>query len=400
MHLLVLGAGEVGRNIALAASKQPSVSGITVADRDLQAALRVAQEIGAGAVDVDVTDESAMSKLLASVDIVGSSVGPATRLGVPVLRQVIAAGKAFVDVCDDPEPTLEMLALDEDAQKAGVTAIVGCGASPGIANLLAVEAASRLDRVDRLVTAWGNGSADDDDDIGDVSAAIEHWVEQVSFPVPVWRGGTLRHIVPLEPLDVQYPGIGKVSTRVVGHPEAVTLPRRFTGLTECVNVMDFSSYVFASLERVAEQVRSRKLTVRGGAEMLVRMLGGGSERMTVGEAASYAINESRDALAGKKWLPPLCAIAEGVRGGRRVIVGASLNGHVPGGMGRITAVPAAIGIELIANRSANWSGVRATEDALESHSFFSLLRPHLRTIEGKPLSPDDQPVTIVEDIDQ
>jgi saccharopine dehydrogenase-like NADP-dependent oxidoreductase len=398
MHLLVLGAGEVGRNIAFAAAKQPSVTNITVADRNIDAARHAAHDIKAGAVEVDVSDEQAMSKLLASVDIVGSSVGPATRFGVPILRQAIAAGKAFVDVCDDPEPTLEMLGLDKQAKAAGVTAIVGCGASPGISNLLAVEAASRLEGVDRIITSWGEGDDSDDSGISGVSAAVEHWVEQISFPIPVWREGALRHVVPLEHVEVFYPGVGKVIARSVGHPEAVTLPRRFTDVRECVNAMDFSSYVFVALERVAEQVRSKKKTIREGAEMLARMLGKGEEGLTFGDAAAYAVNTSKDVLSGKLSLPGLCAVAEGVRGGRKTIIGASLNGYIPGGMGPVTAVPAAIGIEMIASRTVEWSGVRAPEDALEPHGFFDLLRKHMLNLEGRPLTADEKTVIVVEDV--
>ena len=57
-----------------------------------------------------------------------------------MLRAAIRAGCHYVDVCDDWEPTLEMLALDTEARAAGVTAVIGLGASPGITNLLAVQA--------------------------------------------------------------------------------------------------------------------------------------------------------------------------------------------------------------------------------------------------------------------
>ena len=43
--------------------------------------------------------------------VVMNTVGPFFRFGVPILTAAIDAGTDYIDVCDDWEPTLEMLAL-------------------------------------------------------------------------------------------------------------------------------------------------------------------------------------------------------------------------------------------------------------------------------------------------
>ncbi|MBW2087346.1 MAG: saccharopine dehydrogenase, partial [Deltaproteobacteria bacterium] len=53
----------------------------------------------------------------------------------------------YIDINDDWEPTLDMLKLDEEARQAGITAIIGMGASPGVSNLLAVKAMSLFDTI-------------------------------------------------------------------------------------------------------------------------------------------------------------------------------------------------------------------------------------------------------------
>ena len=72
-----------------------------------------------------------------------------------ILEAVIQARKPYVDICDDWNPTLDLINMNQNAKNAGITAIIGIGASPGITNLMAVIACSMLDEVDDLITAWG-----------------------------------------------------------------------------------------------------------------------------------------------------------------------------------------------------------------------------------------------------
>ncbi|NWM25162.1 saccharopine dehydrogenase, partial [Escherichia coli] len=69
---------------------------------------------------IDIEDAAVLGGILRQHDIVVSTVGPASRFAVPLLRQVVAAGCHFVDVTDDPLPTLDMLAFDIAAGAAGV----------------------------------------------------------------------------------------------------------------------------------------------------------------------------------------------------------------------------------------------------------------------------------------
>src|SRR5699024_7025273 len=112
----------------------------------------------------DVTDADALHAAVQATDVVLNSAGPFFRFGVPILRAAIDNGKHYCDICDDFQPTLDMLALHEQAVQQGVTAIIGLGASPGISNLLAAKAALALDQVDTLITAWKlSGAANVDD---------------------------------------------------------------------------------------------------------------------------------------------------------------------------------------------------------------------------------------------
>ncbi|QOW23111.1 hypothetical protein [Novilysobacter avium] len=56
---------------------------------------------------------------------------------MPILKSAIEAGCHYVVICDDAQPTVDMLDLHEQASQAGIVALVGCGVSPGTLNVLA-----------------------------------------------------------------------------------------------------------------------------------------------------------------------------------------------------------------------------------------------------------------------
>lgn len=391
MKLFVIGAGSVGSHIASTAAILEPFSQIVVGDLNAQRAAAVAAIAGGSSVRLDATDHDALVAAMRSADVVVSAIGPATRFGLSTLRAAIAAGRPYAEISDDPYPTLEMLKLNAAAQAAGVTAILGLGASPGIASMLAVDAGSRLDEVNRILTGWGTGGSDEDSDDNEfslnveVSAALEHWVEQASGTIPVLRGGEIVETAPLARVTVDYPGIGQVVTRTIGHPEPITLKRRFPELRESLNVMDFPSFIFRSLEKAAKTVDQSGST-RKGAELLLELFSGDTKGgLFSRKSMSYVWHETLDKLSRKHWLPPLWAIAEGSAGGRPARVAASLSGVIRGGTGRLTGVPAAVAVSMLATGDvACGSGVHTIETALTPDRFFSKLAPFIEGANGKP----------------
>lgn len=387
MKLLVLGAGIVGSHIVQTAAAMPVFSAITVADRVKHRADEVAARFGATAVTVDAADPASLADPMRAADLVISAIGPATRFGVSTLRAAIQARRNFIDITDDPHPTLEMLNLDAEARAAGVTAIIGAGASPGISNMLAVAAGRELDRVGTLLTGWGSGGRELDDDAMDdgANAALQHWVEQCSGTIPALVDGRIAEVLPLQPLVVDYPGIGRVTGRTVGHPEPVTLARRFPELRHAANVMDFSDFVFDSLQAAATAVNAGASHAEG-ARLLVERFGMAASDGSFAVLARLALQGLRDAVAPKAWLPPLWALAEGERDGRPARVGAALAGHVPGGMGPMTGVPATVVAMLLASGAiAAPPGVHTLETGVDPDRFFAALQPFLRDEDGHPV---------------
>lgn len=106
---------------------------IVVAEKRYDAACEMAEALDperVKAVSIDVEDEAGIGKVIEGSTVVLNCIGPFYRFGPPVLRAVIESGINYVDVCDDLDATEAMLAMNDNAKKAGVSALIGMGNSP------------------------------------------------------------------------------------------------------------------------------------------------------------------------------------------------------------------------------------------------------------------------------
>lgn len=367
MRIVVLGgAGEMGQIAVRTAAELPFVGEIVVADRNFTGAEVVAaQSRNARAVPVDLRDRDGLAAVIAGVDVVINASGPFFELGVPVLEAVIEAGANYLDICDDWEPTLDMLALDGRARERGVTAVLGIGASPGLTNLLAVKAASALDVTHELLTGWCIDDLSGEETAKmaqrtEPSAATIHWMQQLSGKIRVQKDGEPKLVKPLQRREIAFPGLGRIAAWTVGHPEAVTLPRTVVGLRSCVNVMTCSDEkTFWGLKLLQGLVDTGVFSIREAARELERS------------------DEKGGAAKSKpfKNLPGLFGWAEGLKDGRPVVSAAWLRGLPAGGMGGTTGVPLGLALHLFAGETRPRSGVLTPEEAIAPDWFFNLLAP-------------------------
>ncbi|WP_189282133.1 saccharopine dehydrogenase family protein, partial [Streptomyces atratus] len=316
MRILALGGpGAMGAVAVRVAAGLPNVTEIVVADKRREAAQGLVHRLaGAGgapmrALQVDVTDDTALRTALADTDFVLNTVGPYYRFGLTVLRAAIATGTHYLDICDDWEPTLQMLDLDEEARAAGVCAVVGMGASPGVSNLLAARAVQHLDHVQDLYTAWpvdvpGTDGQDDEQILGpdgQPSAAAVHWMEQISGRVAVVSNGQLVHRRPLLPVTLTLSAQHSGTAYTVGHPEPVTLHRSYRPTGEAANLMVITPGTLAYLDVLRRDIDAGKLTNETAATDLAK-----PSVSRVLRATTSAIS-----LKGPRTLPPFFAAATG-----------------------------------------------------------------------------------------
>jgi len=129
MQIAILGAGMVGRAMAIDLSKKYQVSSFDLSKESLQILSNKSKSITT--VQADLSDYGSYPALLAKFDYVITAV-PGF-MGYKTLEAVINAKKNVVDISFFPEDALQ---LTELAKKNNVTAIVDCGVAPGMSNLI------------------------------------------------------------------------------------------------------------------------------------------------------------------------------------------------------------------------------------------------------------------------
>ncbi len=358
--VIVGGAGAMGRWAVRAIARLGSVERLLIADIDLARAEKVAAEVGGPcvAVALDATDTAAMRAVFADCDVVLNTMGPFSLFARPILEAAIDSDCHYLDIDDDWESTVEAFELNERAAERGLVVVKGIGGSPGFSNLAALVAARRLDDVETLLTGWSMGGAvlEDEPDYpatDGAGAATEHWLIQISGTIRAWRDGGERDLTPLEPVEFDYPGLGRVRGFTVGHPEAVTLPRYVAGLTTALNITSGPDWIFDHARTVAAEFDAGAVSLAEGAHQLEN-------------PPRPAERAPRDPL-GQVW-----TVAVGTRAGRRTAVSVQPKAMPPGKMGGGTGVALAVGLELLNRGKITTTGVNAPEGAIDPEDFFAL----------------------------
>lgn len=370
MKVLCLGAGGMGSLAAETIAGFKEIERITVADLYHEAAYRVVDKCRgkAAACSVNVEDRESLTGLMEGHDVVVNCVGPFFRFGPPVLECAISAGIGYFDICDDPGPTQEMLEMSKAAEDAGITAVVGLGASPGITNVLSSKVSRIFTRMTELHAAWNiEESGDGREDVLEYSAAIVHWMRQISGNIIECRAGKLEEVKPLEPVDLYYPGRGKRKVWTVGHPEPVAFARSYPGIhrSSCYMVMPES--IASEFKKLSARIDDGSFTLEEAAHQLVCMSKDGSLVRRWAGALAHAFDGP--------CLPLLFVVGRGEIKGRNATVAATISAF-PEGMARMTAIPLAIGVHQFAQGRIGRKGVSTPEEALDADAFFRELAPY------------------------
>lgn len=380
-RIVVLGgAGEMGREAVRLLVERLDAGRVVVADRDEHGAGEISRHLAsAGAtttvesVGVDVSDQRSLAACLDGADVVLNAVGPFSRFGVGTLRATIAAGAAYLDICDDWGPTQELLALDAEARAAGVVAIVGMGASPGLTNLMAVQACAGMTQVDDLVVTWPldvpagetTVTAAMEDAAGRPSAAVVHLMDQMSGSILAARDGALVPHRPLEPLRLTYPGDRSGTVYAIGHPEPITLVEHLPVTGRVVCAMAVTPTAAGLLRRLRDRIDAGGLTHDEAAALTAR-----PGALRTGRALIDGLR-----LAGPQALPGYFVLARGLRDGREVTVGLSARA-MPPSMAACTSTPLVLALEQVLAGTITRPGVHPPEAVVDAAALMEQLAPY------------------------
>lgn len=125
--IVVLGAGLVGKTIAVDLSKNYDVTSVDNHDGSLQHL----QQYGIKTIRADFSDKKILASIVEPFDLVVGAV-PGF-LGFETIKTVIEAGKNVVDISFFPE---DPFLLDSLAKEKNVTVVTDCGVAPGMGNII------------------------------------------------------------------------------------------------------------------------------------------------------------------------------------------------------------------------------------------------------------------------
>jgi saccharopine dehydrogenase-like NADP-dependent oxidoreductase len=252
---VVGGAGAMGRITVrdLAETAGPDVR-ILIADRNVRAARQLAHAVGARAraVGVDVTRVAATARSLAGAFAVINCCQH--QLNLPVMKSALLARAHYCDLGGLFHVTRQQLAWHARFRRAGLLALLGIGAAPGIVNVLARAAADEMERVREIHILVGgvDRTPERETSVLGASYSMQTILDEASLPAALFTGGKLTFVEPMsgaEPVDFPTPVGRRYPARTL-HSEVATLPLsyRAKGIREV-------SFRIAFPDALAERLR-------------------------------------------------------------------------------------------------------------------------------------------------
>ncbi|MFC7049438.1 saccharopine dehydrogenase family protein [Emcibacter nanhaiensis] len=225
-RILVVGAGGSMTQTFLkgVAAQLPDNLSLNLRDINEAAAQQAATLFPDGvatAGELDLFDREALQSAIAEADFVVNGAGPFHLTAGVVRRAAIKAGISYLDLDDDTESTLDGICLSEEAKANNSALYLGCGASPGLTNVLAQDLAEHLDRVEEIDVVWCVGD-EGPQLLG--RSVVAHTLHMGAGTYAGWRNGqqTERQSY-ASSRRFSLPGLKKQSFYECAHPEPVML---------------------------------------------------------------------------------------------------------------------------------------------------------------------------------
>ncbi|GBD94065.1 lysine 6-dehydrogenase [bacterium BMS3Abin05] len=349
------GAGHVGSvAVQLLASSQ-QFSKIIIADVDKTRAEKIMEKTGSSAisfVETDADRPESLKKAMAGSSVVLNCIGPFYKYGPTILRTVLESKINYVDVCDDFDATEKLLAMDKTARDAGLSALIGMGSSPGVANVLVRFAADALlDSIDSVDIYHAHGGEPDEG-----GAVVKHRIHSMLIDVPVFLNGKLTTVKLFEKSGraleemADFPEVGTFPVYAYPHPETITLPRHIKGVQRVTNLGIVLPPAYAELIKGVVRLGitgEEPIEVNGRKviplEFAVAFILSRRPRLMKESGLTEAVGCLKIVVKGRKDSEPLTYHFTMSSKGR--------------GMGEGTGIPAALGAILMQNRAIDRTGV-------------------------------------------
>jgi len=233
--VLIVGAGGQGGPCASILSRDKDVAEIVLGDIDIELANKVKNKVKSDKITTVKLDAGKVEDIKHATRGVDAIINlTLVQFNDNIMKAAVESGAHYVDSAVD-YPLITQLPekgapeIDSKFKKAGLTALIGCGGSPGVTNVLARYACDKLDRVDEIRVRLGGKPLEESEEV--VSAWDPGWAPEVAltdyaFPPPVFENGKQR-VYPIFSGCEEYvfpDPVGPVVVTYHAHEEAVMLP--------------------------------------------------------------------------------------------------------------------------------------------------------------------------------
>ena len=372
------GCGAVGGVVVKALAGSPAFSAVVVADWNIGGAQQLARELGpqVSAVHVDVGVPSAVRDVVQGSDVVVNCVGPFYKTVKTVLGAVLDAGVNYVDVCDDVDVTQEILDMSAEAEKRGVTALIGMGASPGVTNLLAKMASDgKLDETHSIDIFHAHGG-----EPVEGAGVVGHRFHCMTVDIPMFLDGELKYVKYFEPDGIamrqtfDFPILGAgIELFPYPHPEQITIPR-YINVRQVTNKGTVLPQQYYDLTRdiCALGLHSKEPVLVGGVEVVPS------------EFSTAFILRERDRILKETAFGTqrgcCTVVAKGLKAGKRLEIRFHMASESQA-LGEGTGLPAAIGAIMMLEGKVKGPGVLPPEACVKPLEFLSKVPEITRLLE-------------------
>jgi len=375
------GSGAVGSIAAETLASSGVFSDVVVADINIAAARKVAGKlkgVKASAVEFDADGPQSLRKAVSGSAVVLNCVGPFYKYGPTILKTVIDARINYVDICDDFDATEKLLAMDDKAKKVGVSALIGMGSSPGVANILVRFCAdSLLDQVEAVDIYHAHGGEKIEG-----PAVVKHRIHSMKINIPMFLDGKFTTVNLFDDSgkaleeETEFKDVGTYNVYGYPHPETITLPKYLKGIKRVTNLGLVLPPAYAEL--IKGMVR---LGVTDEKPIEVQ----GHKIVPLEFAVTYILSQRERLLKEAKIDQPmgcLKIVVKGYKDGGKntYIFSMSSRGQ---GMGEGTGIPAAIGAIIMGTGKITQKGVLTPEACVNPMDLLELAKTKVKTVGGR-----------------
>jgi len=225
MKALILGTGAQGSVIVSELVKDPEVTEARLGDINLERARRLAERLKSDKVSihrVDASNIEDVAKAGRETDLIVNATPWVVRFNLNVMEAALKCGANYQDLASAPKEQLE---LSDKWKKAGLTALIDAGETPGITNVLVAHVADRLDRVEKIRVRFGEKVVEEPEEDVPYWSPESEWLG-FAMDAIAYEDGRFKKVPPFSDEEV-YPfpePVGPVTVSLQNHEESETLP--------------------------------------------------------------------------------------------------------------------------------------------------------------------------------